>query len=114
MKPRSLTKAPVEPDSIESQMVELELLYQTAPVGLCLMDRNFRFVRINQKLAEINGQPISYHIGRTPDQVVPEIAAKAEPFYRKVMETGEPVLDFEITGTTPAHPDEERCWNTSY
>ncbi|MEE8112439.1 MAG: PAS domain S-box protein, partial [Acidobacteriota bacterium] len=114
MKPRSFTKTPVKPDSMESPIVELELLYQSAPVGLCLMDRQFRFVRINQKLADINGRTVSDHIGKTPDQIVPEIAAKAEPFYRKVMETGEPILDFEITGMTPAHPGSERCWNTSY
>ena len=51
---------------------ELENLYQAAPVGLALMDRNFRFLRINERLANINGKPVGEHIGHTLGEIVPE------------------------------------------
>src|SRR5262249_26868317 len=37
------------------QLVELETLYQTAPVGLALLDTDLRYLRINEALAAING-----------------------------------------------------------
>ncbi len=93
---------------------ELFHLYQTAPVGLALMDHDLRFVRINERLAEINGVPVSGHIGRTLREVIPDIAQQVEERYRAVLASGEPALDFEVRGTTLAEPEVERCWLVSY
>ena len=46
-----------------SQLVELETLYRTAPIGLVLLDRELRFLRINEMLAEINGPSVEEHLG---------------------------------------------------
>ena len=35
-------------------LAELDLVYSASPVGMCFVDRDFRFRRINQKLATIN------------------------------------------------------------
>ncbi|MFQ5656401.1 MAG: PAS domain S-box protein [Candidatus Methylomirabilales bacterium] len=86
---------------LRTELAELDHLYQTAPVGLCLVDRDLRFIRINRRLAAINGRPVADHIGRTLRDVIPGIADTLEPVYRRVIETGEPVLDFEVQGTTP-------------
>lgn len=96
------------------QLLELETLYRTAPIGLALLDRDLRFLRINQKLAEIDGVPIDAHIGRTLREVVPGVANVIEPLYRQVIETGQPVLQLEIHGTTPAQPGIERDWLVDY
>jgi diguanylate cyclase (GGDEF)-like protein/PAS domain S-box-containing protein len=96
------------------QLLELETLYRTAPIGLALVDRDLRFLRINHKLAEIDGMPIDAHIGRTLREVVPSVADTIEPLYRRVIETGQPVLQFEIHGTTPAQPGIERDWLVDY
>ena len=96
------------------QLAELEHLYQTAPVGFCLVDREIRWVRINEQLARFHGKPVSEHIGRRMRDLIPEIAAKSEPVYRKVFETGEPIVDAEVSGITPADPDTERHWLASF
>ena len=96
------------------QLADLDHLYKTAPVGLCLMDLNLRFVRINERMAEINGCSPSEHIGRTLREVIPEVAEKIEPFYRQVIETGAPVLELEVSGTTPADPSGEKVCIVSY
>ncbi len=96
------------------ETAELEHLYRTAPVGLCLMDTDLCFVRINERLAAINGRPVSEHLGRTLREVIPDIAPKVDAIYRQVIETGTPVLDYEVHGTTPANPEEERSWLVSY
>ena len=96
------------------QFTELEHLYQTAPVGLCLMDRDLRWIRINERLAGFHGKPVSEHIGRRMNELIPEIARETEPVYRRVFETGEPIVDVEVSGVTPAEPDTERYWLASY
>jgi diguanylate cyclase (GGDEF)-like protein/PAS domain S-box-containing protein len=96
------------------QLLELETLYRTAPIGLALLDRNLRFLRVNHKLAEIDGISIDAHIGRTLREIVPSVADTIEPLYRKVFETGQPVLQFEIHGTTAAQPGIERDWLVDY
>jgi len=95
------------------QYAELHQLYQTAPVGLALVDHELRFVRINDRLAEINGRPAEQHIGRTISEVLPQLWPSLEPIYRRVM-SGEPVLDVQIHGVTPAQPGAERDWVASY
>ena len=96
------------------QLLELETLYRTAPIGLALVDRDLRFLRINEKLAEIDGVPMDGHIGHTLREVVPGVADTIEPLYRRVAETGEPVVNIEIHGTTPAQPGIERDWLVDY
>ena len=98
----------------DRQLLELETLYRTAPIGLALLDRNLRFLRINHKLAEIDGMSMDAHIGRTLQEVVPSVADTIEPLYRRVIETGQSVLQVEIHGTTAAQPGIERDWLVDY
>ncbi len=88
--------------------------YRTAPVGLALLDRDLRFMRINEWLAAMNGKPVEAHVGRTLEEVFPEIAPQVIPWIRQVIETGEPVIDVEVAGTTPTEPGVEKCWRVSY
>ena len=86
----------------DEQPAELADLYQTAPVGLCFLDCDLRFVRINARLAAINGKPVEEHIGQTLQEVIPEVAKTQERIYQRVIETGEPELDFEVNARTTA------------
>lgn len=96
------------------QFTELEHLYSSAPVGLCLMDTELRFVRINDRLAAMNGPSAAEHIGLRLRDVIPEIAPHVEPFYRQVIETGEAVIDSEVSGRTPANPELELHYLASF
>ena len=102
---------PTKPPS--GELLELERLYEAAPVGLCLLDHELRYVRINERLAAMNGRPVSEHIGRTFQEVIPELVPTLEPVLRRVM-TGEAVLNIDIHGTTAAEPRVERDWLASY
>jgi len=53
-------------DSALADMVgHIDDLYAVAPVGLALFDRQFRFVHLNQHLADLHARPIAEHIGRS-------------------------------------------------
>ncbi|MGR9108235.1 MAG: EAL domain-containing protein [Gammaproteobacteria bacterium] len=99
---------------VHRQLLELETLYRTAPIGLALVDRNLRYLRINECLAKTNGMSVEEHIGRTVREVLPDVADKIEPLYRLVIETGNPVTGFEIRATTPAQPGVVRDWLVNY
>jgi PAS domain S-box-containing protein len=95
---------------LQRQLAELENIYQSAPIGLNVLDRDLRFVRINQRLADINGISVEAHLGRTVREVLPDLADTAEHLLRPILETGEPLLNVEIRGETPAQPGVERIW----
>jgi len=92
----------------------LETLLLSAPVGIGFWDRDLRFVRVNDALAEINGLPAAEHVGKTLADVKPELAPILEPLYRQVLETGEPVIHNESTDDAGARPGERRHWLSSY
>lgn len=98
----------------QRQLLELETLYHTAPVGLALFDSELCYLRINERLAEINGASPAQHEGRTLREIVPDLAATNEPLLRHVFETGEAISEREITGFTPSAPNTERVWLVSY
>ncbi|HXG76752.1 MAG TPA: PAS domain-containing protein, partial [Gaiellaceae bacterium] len=92
----------------------LEALFRAVPLALGLVDRDLRFVRVNERLAEIDGAPLEAHPGRSLAEILPPLAATLEPLYRTVLETGEAISNVEITGETPAQPGHARSWVASY
>lgn len=98
----------------QQQLAEIETIYQSAPIGLSVLDTNLRFVRINQRLAEMNGIAVEDHIGRTVWELLPDLADAAEQLLHPILATGEPVLNVEITGETPAQPGVQRTWVESF
>ncbi len=104
------TEARASSGSTVQSQSDLLALYEAMPAGLCHFDREFRFVRVNPALARMNGLPIAAHLGRTPFELLPEVAAQAEETFREVLESGRP-RRIEVHGRTPAHPFEERFWD---
>ncbi|MEG4082539.1 PAS domain S-box protein [Microcoleus sp. POL10_C6] len=96
--------------TVRRQLVEIESLYQTTPVGLAVLDTDLRFVRINQRFAQMNGLAVEAHIGRTLREIVPDWADTAEPLLGHLLDTGEPIRNFELTGKTRAQPTVVRTW----
>ncbi len=96
--------------TVRRQLAEIESLYQTTPVGLAVLETDLRFVRINQRLAEINGLSVEAHIGRTVREIVPDLADTAESLCRRILETKEAIRNFEIGGETRAQPGVVRTW----
>mgnify|MGYP001213541549 CR=1 FL=1 len=90
----------------------VETLQSAAPVGFAFVDREFRVVRINQALAEVNGSPAEDQIGRTVAELVPDVWAQMEPVYRRVLATGEVVSNFAVERRRLATQD-YRYWLAS-
>ena len=81
----------------QQSYAQLNTLLVSAPVGIGFWDRDLRFVRVNDALATINGLSPEEHVGRYLGDVVGELAPILVPLYRRVLETGEPVVHTEST-----------------
>jgi len=99
----------------QDSLAVVDAVFGAAPVGLAFMDTSFRYVRVNEALAAINGLSAEEHFGRTLRDVLgDELADGIEPYHRRVLETGEPVLDLPAAGHSAASPEESRNWLISY
>jgi serine phosphatase RsbU (regulator of sigma subunit)/PAS domain-containing protein len=84
-------------DSAERSLSVLHTVFSSAPVGLALVDRDLSFVRVNETFE-------AFHSAAVEDEV-----ASA---YRHVLDTGEPVLDRDLTTVSPNGA--QRHWNASF
>ena len=102
---RKHAEAALRRTEIESRarLAEIEQIYKCAPVGMSLVDRDFRNIRINDRLAALCGRPAQEMIGKTLIEAVPDVAPVIMEHCRRVLETGEPLLGVEFRN--PASPD---------
>jgi PAS domain S-box-containing protein len=89
----------------------LQLIYDTAPIGLACLSPDCRYLQINQRLTEICGLSVEDHLGRTVRDCVPALAEAVEGIVRSIMETGDPVTGIEVAGQR-ADQSDERFWMT--
>jgi PAS domain S-box-containing protein len=95
---------------LRHRFAQLSAVYRDAPVGLAFLDTGIRYVNVNDRLAEMRGASADTLVGRTPREVLPEMADAIEARYRRVLASGAPNVDLETHGTTPSQPGVERDW----
>jgi PAS domain S-box-containing protein len=93
---------------------EIQATYDQSPIGMLQLDRDLRYVRINDQMAAMNGRTVAEHIGRTIHEIVPDLVPHIEPGFRRVLDTGEPVIGIELKGLTAADPGVEHTWLESW
>jgi PAS domain S-box-containing protein len=82
----------------------LDAFFRATPVAVGYLDRNLHYRRVNPALAEIDGLTVEEMVGRSIHEVVPRFAPLVEPLYRQVLDTGQPILNREISGPRPSDP----------
>jgi PAS domain S-box-containing protein len=93
------------------QQPALQLIYDTAPIGLACLSPDCRYLQINQRLTEICGISVEDHLGRSVRDCVPALAEAVEGIVSSIMQTGEPVTGIEVAGQRADQTD-ERFWVT--
>ncbi|WP_213805841.1 EAL domain-containing protein [Granulicella sp. dw_53] len=85
-RPPNSEDATFQMDALPSQRLsQLQAIYDGAPVGLCFLDRNERYVSVNKRLAEMNNAPIVSHLGRTVAEMIPEFYVFLGPYIKRAM-----------------------------
>ncbi len=83
----------------QQSLALLETVFANGPAGFAFIDRDFRYVRVNARLAEINGRSVEAHLGHTMEEV---FGAEHWPARRPLLEQalrGEAVVDVKLSGT---------------
>ncbi|WP_236705958.1 SpoIIE family protein phosphatase, partial [Frankia sp. ACN1ag] len=80
----------------------LDALFARAPVGLALLDRAGRFVRVNEALTRLDRRSARDHLGRTVSEVLGDSDAELDALLARVLRTGEAVVDLEVGVAGPA------------
>jgi PAS domain S-box-containing protein len=111
---RLFREAEVARQQAQESLGVVDAVFAAAPIGLAFMDTTFRYVRVNEALAAINGLPAEEHYGRTLRDVLGDLADDIEPYHRQVIESAAPILDLKVTGRTAAAPGDTRNWLVSY
>ncbi|MFE3112630.1 SpoIIE family protein phosphatase [Kitasatospora indigofera] len=100
---------------VEADLAVLDGFFTQSPIGMAVYDTDLRYVRLNSALARSNGLLVPDHLGRRVTEVLPGInGAEIESVMRRVLETGEPVIDTRSHGRTPGDPEHEHAWSASY
>ena len=87
----------------------LDSMLANAPIGFAFFDRKYRFVRVNQFLADMNGYAFALHLGRGVGGILPPAAAaKLEHNIESVFAAGTPVRNLEVAWET--EPGRWRSW----
>ncbi|MCC6145909.1 MAG: PAS domain-containing protein [Candidatus Hydrogenedentes bacterium] len=94
------------------QISELERLYETAPVGLCLLDHGLHFIKVNARLTDMDGIPAELHLEKRPSEVLPELGAALEGYCAAVLASDHPLLNVELACLD--RPDRCAWWLVSF
>jgi signal transduction histidine kinase/ActR/RegA family two-component response regulator len=92
----------------------LNTVIHSASVGFAFVDRELRYQLINPQLAAITDPSQAVQLGSRARELFPTLADSIEPLLKQVLATGQPVLDVELAGSTPAARAQLRHWLCSY
>ncbi len=93
---------------VRQDLETLSAIYASAPVGLCVLDRELRYLRVNEHLARMNGLSVEENLGRTVHEVLPRLADVVQPLAERTF-AGFPVSEIELVD-----PGTGRSFHTSH
>lgn len=97
------------------QFQELSQIYANTPAGIFAIDRELRFLRINEYLASFAGKSIEEHIGRTIAEILPaDFADYLMNLWRFVIEQGACVDNLEFEALLPNDASVRRSFLASF
>ncbi len=92
----------------------LNTLLANAPIGFAFLNLELEFVVVNPVYANLGGLPLENYIGKKIYDLFPTYESQMKPHFEQVFETGQPVINFEASGSLPNEQDKIRHWFTSY
>ncbi|BAY96387.1 putative two component hybrid sensor regulator [Tolypothrix tenuis PCC 7101] len=84
---------------------QLETIFDTAPVGMALLDAQQRFVAINEALAQINGLTREQHLGHSVTELFGEIDPNIVALFSEIYTTGKPFVANNFAVNAPSRSD---------
>lgn len=80
-----------------------------APMPIAILDARLRFVKVNPAMAAAHRMPVEAHLGKTLDEVLPNLSKRIQPLLSKVLKTREPAVA-TVNGELPACSEAPHHW----
>jgi PAS domain S-box-containing protein len=88
--------------------------FSSSAIGFGILDSQFRYTRVNDVLPRMAGLKPEDLLGTPVSQIFGETGLRAEAVLRQVVESGQPVLDREVSAELPGKPGDPRHWLVNY
>jgi PAS domain S-box-containing protein len=88
--------------------------FSSSTVGFGILDSQVRYTRVNDVLPRMAGLKPEDMLGKAVPDVFGPRGVRTEAVLRKVLQTGTPLLDREITTELPGQPGQVRHWLVNY
>lgn len=85
-----------------------------SPIGFALIDKDLKYIRVNEALAKINGIEPNEHLGKTVAEIVPGLSDKVIPIIKDVLNTGRSHTNIPFSGFTPCNAQKFMAGILSY
>ncbi|MFI9648336.1 SpoIIE family protein phosphatase [Streptomyces sp. NPDC052040] len=90
-------------------------LVSQSPIGFAVLDTRLRYLSVNPALERLMGLPAAEHLGRPVHEILAFLdVTGVEERLRRVLDTGDPVVDRLVVCRPPADPEHEHAWSVSY
>ncbi|MEU6313633.1 SpoIIE family protein phosphatase [Streptomyces sp. NPDC047014] len=104
-----------ELDRVKTNLVFLDALFETCPIGLVMLDEELRYVHLNQVLADMDGLPVRDHLGRRMTEIMlTSDGGEYERMLRAVARDGKPLVGALVGLRTPGRPDRDQVRSVSF
>src|SRR5690606_37650527 len=87
----------------------LDTFFEYCPLGLALVDKDLRYLRVNDSIANMGGQNADDYLGKTLKETFPWAWEHIEPMANEVLANGRPV-EKEVELTHPDRPGQTAHW----
>ena len=74
----------------------IEQLLAKTQFGVAVLDRELRYIHVNDRMATIDGASIEQHVGSLVKEVDPQIALALEPMLLRAIREERPFVDLEV------------------
>ncbi len=91
------------------EIAAFEAIFGQSSMGLFLADTRLQLFKVNERFARVYGKPVEEYRGRTPHDFLPRVEAdRLAAALRQVLDSGDPVLDMQVVGSSPVAPGRRR------
>ncbi len=111
---RDITQRKILEREVALREARLNAFFNNAPVGLTILDKQLKFIQINEILAEIDGVSVKEHLGKSIRETIPLTAPRIEPLYQQVLTTNQAIINIELNGILINETDGMRDFLVSY
>jgi len=88
--------------------------FSSSTIGFGILDSQFRYTRVNDVLPRMAGIKPEDLLGTPVSQIFGDTGMQAQAVLREVIESGQPVLDREVSAELPGRRGDPRHWLVNY